>query len=599
MDEADRAWWKEATVYQVYPRSFADSDGDGVGDLAGLAARADYLADLGVDAVWLNPVYESPMADNGYDVADYRAIDDTFGTMADWRAVRDALHERDIRLVMDFVPNHTSDEHEWFRTSRRRGATADWYHWADGVDADAVAYDATDEGPAGEAPPNNWRSFFGGPAWAYDDEREQWYLHLFDPKQPDLDWSVPAVREAMYDELRYWLDEGIDGFRLDVVNLLSKPDGYPSGDPDEPFNGTLRAVPNGPRIHEYVAEMHDAVFADRDLLTVGECIGDTDVDDAARYVGADGDGLSMVFHFDHVGIGRGEALWEREEWALTDLKAVFDRWQTGLEGRGWNSLYFNNHDQPRVVSRFGDDGEYRRESAACIATLLHTLRGTPYVYQGEELGMTNPTFESLAEFRDVETVRTVREAIEDGDIDSFEAVREGAERPLARHQPDADAVDGRPERRLHRPRRRAVDPPPRGPPRGERRSPAHGPRLGVALLPAADRPPRGPRRARVRRLREPHARRRTGVGVQPDAVGRRRPRRRPRPGVRRAQLERGAGARRPARGGRRRRRDARAVQLPRGAVAGGGGAVRGTAVGGARVPGRVTGAPTDTDDTNK
>ncbi|MFC7136764.1 alpha-glucosidase [Halobaculum litoreum] len=372
------------------PRSFADSDGDGVGDLAGLAARADYLADLGVDAVWLNPVYESPMADNGYDVADYRAIDDTFGTMADWRAVRDALHERDIRLVMDFVPNHTSDEHEWFRTSRRRGATADWYHWADGVDADAVAYDATDEGPAGEAPPNNWRSFFGGPAWAYDDEREQWYLHLFDPKQPDLDWSVPAVREAMYDELRYWLDEGIDGFRLDVVNLLSKPDGYPSGDPDEPFNGTLRAVPNGPRIHEYVAEMHDAVFADRDLLTVGECIGDTDVDDAARYVGADGDGLSMVFHFDHVGIGRGEALWEREEWALTDLKAVFDRWQTGLEGRGWNSLYFNNHDQPRVVSRFGDDGEYRRESAACIATLLHTLRGTPYVYQGEEAGDDEP-----------------------------------------------------------------------------------------------------------------------------------------------------------------------------------------------------------------
>ncbi|MFC7098577.1 alpha-glucosidase [Halobaculum marinum] len=425
MDEAARSWWKEATVYQVYPRSFADGDGDGVGDLAGLADRADYLADLGVDAVWLNPVYASPMADNGYDVADYRAVDDTFGSMADWRAVRDALHERDIRLVMDFVPNHTSDEHEWFQTSRRRGATADWYHWADGVDADTVAYDATDEGPDGEAPPNNWRSFFGGPAWAYDDEREQWYLHLFDPKQPDLDWSVPAVREAMYDQLRYWLDEGIDGFRLDVVNLLSKPDGYPNGDPDDPFNGALRLVPNGPRIHEYVAEMHDAVFAGRDLLTVGECIGETGVDEAARYVRPDGDGLAMIFHFDHVGIGRGEELWEREEWALTDLKAVFDRWQTGLEGRGWNSLYFNNHDQPRVVSRFGDDEEYRRESATCIATLLHTLRGTPYVYQGEELGMTNPTFESLAEFRDVETVRTVREAIEAGDIDSFEAVQEG------------------------------------------------------------------------------------------------------------------------------------------------------------------------------
>ncbi|MFC7068290.1 alpha-glucosidase [Halobaculum lipolyticum] len=426
MDEAARAWWKEATVYQVYPRSFADGDGDGVGDLSGLASRADYLADLGVDVGWLTPVYESPMADNGYDVADYRAVDDTFGSMADWRAVRDALHERDIRLVMDFVPNHTSDEHAWFRASRaREDGKADWYHWADGVDADTVAYDAPDEGPSGEAPPNNWRSFFGGPAWTYDDERGQWYLHLFDPKQPDLDWSVPAVRAAIHDELRYWLDEGIDGFRLDVVNLLSKPDGYPSGDESEPFNGSLRLVPDGSRIHEYVSGMSEAVFAGHDLLTVGECIGDLSVEEAARYVEPDGDGLSMVFHFGHVGIGRGDALWEREPWSLTDLKAVFDRWQNGLAGRGWNSLYFENHDQPRVVSRFGDDGDYRLESATCIATLLHTLCGTPYVYQGQELGQTNPTFESLAEFRDVETVRTVEEALAAGEIESFDDVRDG------------------------------------------------------------------------------------------------------------------------------------------------------------------------------
>ncbi|WP_277553155.1 alpha-glucosidase [Halobaculum limi] len=419
-----RTWWKEATVYQVYPRSFADGDGDGVGDLAGLADRADYLDDLGVDAVWLNPVYESPMADNGYDVADYRAIDDTFGTMDDWRRVRDALHDRDIRLVMDFVPNHTSDEHEWFEISRRRGATADWYHWADGVDAADASW-SSERGPDGEAPPNNWQSFFGGPAWSYDDEREQWYLHLFDPKQPDLNWENPAVREAVADEMQFWLDEGIDGFRLDVVNLLSKPAGYPNGEQSDPFNGTLRLVPNGPRIHEYVSELAEEVFDDERLLTVGECIGEPSVEEAAEYVGPDGDGLSMIFHFDHVGIGRGERLWEREEWSLTDLKETFDRWQEGLYGRGWNSLYFNNHDQPRVVSRFGDDDEYRRESATCIATLLHTLRGTPYVYQGEELGMSNPTFESLSEFRDVETVRTVENALAAGEVSSFEAIKDG------------------------------------------------------------------------------------------------------------------------------------------------------------------------------
>ena len=333
MTDERRRWWKEAVVYQVYPRSFADSDADGVGDLRGLADRADYLADLGIDAVWLNPVYESPGADNGYDVSDYRAIDEQFGTMADWERVLAALHERDIALVMDFVPNHTSDEHEWFERSRRRGAPADWYHWRDGADADAVNWNA-DAGPDGEAPPNNWQSLFGGPAWSYDDEREQWYLHLFHRKQPDLNWETPAVREAVADEMQFWVDKGIDGFRLDVVNLLSKPEGLPSGDPDWPYRGSLLSVPNGPRIHEYVSELHDRAFAGEDLLLVGECVGETPVDEAARYVGPDGDGLGMIFHFDHVGIGRSERLWERSEWSLTDIKQVFDRWQDGLRARG-------------------------------------------------------------------------------------------------------------------------------------------------------------------------------------------------------------------------------------------------------------------------
>ncbi|WP_268762484.1 alpha-amylase family glycosyl hydrolase [Halobaculum gomorrense] len=286
-----------------------------------------------------------------------------------------------------------------------------------------VAWDAED-GPEGEAPPNNWQSLFGGPAWSYDDERGQWYLHLFHRKQPEFNWEEPAVREAVADEMAFWVDEGIDGFRLDVVNLLSKPEGLPSGDPDWPYRGTLLLVPNGPRIHEYISELHDRVFAGEDLLFIGECVVETSVDEAARYVGPDGHGLGMIFHFDHVGIGRGERLWDRTEWALTDLKSVFDRWQEGIQGRGWNSLYFNNHDQLRAVSRFGDDGEFRRESATCIATLVHTLCGTPYVYQGEELGMTNPTFESLSEFRDVETVRTVEEAIESGEVESFEVIKE-------------------------------------------------------------------------------------------------------------------------------------------------------------------------------
>jgi oligo-1,6-glucosidase len=424
-DSIERAWWKEAVVYQIYPRSFNDTGGDGVGDLAGIIEKVDYLDDLGVDCIWLNPVYESPNADNGYDIADYQSIMAEFGTMAEWDRLLDDLHDRDIRLIMDLVVNHTSDEHAWFVESRDPASEKrDWYYWREGVDADTVDWD-TDGGPDGEAAPNNWESFFGGPAWAYDEQSEEWYLHMFDRKQPDLNWRNEEVREAVFEMMEWWLQKGIDGFRMDVVNLLSKPEGLPAGDPRLPNNGMLEQVANGPRIHEYLQEMNEAVLAGRDLLTVGEMLADDmPMETARQYVGADGDGLSMIFHFEHMLLDRGENIWEDEDWELSELKAVFTRWQEGLADDGWNSLYLNNHDQPRMVSRFGNDDEYRRESAKLLGTLLHTLQGTPYVYQGEELGMTNYPFESLDDFRDVDTLNPLRNAIESGEIEDFESVRE-------------------------------------------------------------------------------------------------------------------------------------------------------------------------------
>ena len=325
---------------------------------------------------------------------------------------------------MDLVVNHTSDEHEWFRRSRRReGSYADYFWWREGRDADAVDW-ASDRGPDGEAPPNAWRSLFGGPAWSYDDQRGEWYLHLFDPKQPDLNWQTQAVREAVFDLMNWWLEQGADGFRMDAINLISKPDGLPN-DFEDPLNGVMSGVANGPRVHEYLAGMNDRVF-DRALLTVGEMVGpELPTAHARRYLDPEEDGLSMLFHSEHMLLDRGERVWDREEWSLSELKAVFNRWDEGLTETGWNALYLNNHDQPRLVSRFGDDGEYRRESATLFATLLHTLRGTPYLYQGEELGMTNSPFESVDELRDVDTLTPLRRAIGDGEVPSFEAVREG------------------------------------------------------------------------------------------------------------------------------------------------------------------------------
>jgi glycosidase len=409
-EELDRTWWREAVVYQVYPRSFNDSDGDGVGDIPGIVEKVEYLDDLGIDVVWLNPVYESPNVDGGYDIADYRSIMDEFGTMADWEELLAGLHDRGIRLIMDLVVNHTSDRHEWFLNSRAGdGGYEDYYWWVDG-DPDE--------------PPNNWESGFGGPAWAWDEEREQWYLHLFDERQPDLDWRNEAVREEVFEMMEWWLAKGIDGFRMDVINLISKPDHLPDGDPDGGWVGGEHFC-NGPRVHDYVSEMYDRVLADADVMTVGECIG-VDVDEAARYVLPDGDGLSMVFHFDHVTLDfDDEAGWyEVAPIDLPELKDVFTRWQNGLAGRGWNSLYLGNHDWPRAVSRFGDDDEYRRESAKLLGTLLHTLQGTPYVFQGEELGMTNYPWESLDQIRDADARNRVERMYEQGEADDFDDVKE-------------------------------------------------------------------------------------------------------------------------------------------------------------------------------
>ncbi|MFC6723868.1 alpha-glucosidase [Halobium palmae] len=424
-DDIDRNWWKEAVVYQIYPRSFNDTNGDGVGDIPGIVEKLDYLDYLGVDCIWLNPVYESPNADNGYDIADYRAIMDEFGTMADWEELLAGLHDRDMKLIMDLVVNHTSDEHEWFVNAREDPDSEyrDYYVWRQGrTDVDGFT---GHHGPEGEAPPNEWESFFGGPTWEYDEDSGEWYLHLFDVKQPDLNWENEDVREDVFEMMEFWLEKGIDGFRMDVINLISKPDAITQHDPPEPsdFGGTI----DGPRVHEYLGEMGDRVLSD-DLLTVGECIGhDMSMEEARRYVGRDGDGLSMIFHFEHVLLDQAGEIWETSDWDLRELKGVFSKWQHGLRDDGWNSLYLNNHDQPRQVSRFGNDGEYRVESAKLLGTLLHTMQGTPYVYQGEELGMTNVSFESLDEFRDVETLQPVRNALESGEIDGFDEVREGLE----------------------------------------------------------------------------------------------------------------------------------------------------------------------------
>jgi oligo-1,6-glucosidase len=410
-DSPAGAWWKTAVVYQIYPRSFADSDGDGIGDLGGIAARLDYLAGLGVDVLWLSPIYPSPQDDAGYDISDYQDIDSTFGSLQDFDALLEAVHERGMKLVMDLVVNHTSDEHPWFAESRssRDNRKRDWYWWR----PPRHGMSAGDPG----AEPTNWRSFFSGSTWELDEATGEYYLHLFSRKQPDLNWENPEVRQAIYEMMRWWLNRGVDGFRMDVINMISKDTALPDG--HELTGGVLGdGSPHylcGPRIHEFLQEMHREVFAGRreKLLTVGEMPGVT-VDEAVLFTDPAREEVDMVFQFEHVGLDQGATKWDVHPLDLRDLKASFGRWQVGLAERGWNSLYWNNHDQPRVVSRFGDDDAHRVRAAKLLGTVLHLHRGTPYVYQGEELGMTNAPFRTLEDFRDIEALNHYAEAVAAG-----------------------------------------------------------------------------------------------------------------------------------------------------------------------------------------
>lgn len=404
----DQDWFKSAVVYQIYPRSFADSNGDGVGDLRGIIGRLDYLNKLGVDVLWLSPVYRSPQDDNGYDISDYQDIDPIFGDLETLDELIAGLHARDMKLVMDLVVNHTSDEHPWFVESRSslENPKRDWYWWRS-------PRDGAEPGSAG-AEPNNWGSAFSGPAWEYDQTTGQYYLHLFSKKQPDLNWENPEVRAAIYNMMNWWLDRGVDGFRMDVINFISKdqqlPDGPKSDDKLYGDGGTHFIC--GPRIHEFLQEMHQKVFAgrDRQLLTVGEMPGVT-VEDAALFTDPARHEVDMVFQFEHVALDQEDGnKWRPKKLLLTELKKSLARWQEGLAARGWNSLYWGNHDQARAVSRFGNDGEYREVSAKMLAGVLHLHRGTPYVYQGEELGMTNMSFGAISDYRDIEVLNHHREA---------------------------------------------------------------------------------------------------------------------------------------------------------------------------------------------
>ena len=406
--ERPEDWWKTAVVYQIYPRSFADSNGDGMGDIPGITAHVDYLADLGVDVVWLSPVYRSPMDDNGYDISDYQDIDPLFGTLEELDTLIAALHERGIKLVMDLVVNHTSDEHPWFVESRDpASAKRDWFWWR-------PAREGFEPGTEG-AEPTNWEAAFSGPAWHFDEASGEYYLHLFSPKQPDLNWENPEVRQAIYAMMNWWVDRGVDGFRMDVINLISKSDLVdgvpPAGHKLAPAWGFTA---NGPRLEEFLAEMNAAVGLDaRNLLTVGEMPGST-IAMARRVTDPANHELNMVFTFEHVSLDNvpGGRKWDLNPLSLPVLKDNLNTWQVGLAEVGWNSLYWDNHDQPRAVSRFGDDSpEHRVNSAKTLATVQHMHKGTPYVYQGEEIGMTNTYFVDIAQYADIESINYHADAL--------------------------------------------------------------------------------------------------------------------------------------------------------------------------------------------
>ena len=400
----EKRWWKESVVYQIYPRSFCDSNGDGIGDLNGITGKLDYLKELGIDVIWLSPVYKSPNDDNGYDISDYQAIMDEFGTMEDFDRMLATAHEKGIKIMMDLVVNHTSDEHKWFIESRKStdNPYRDYYIWRP----------AKEDGSL----PNNWGSCFSGPAWEYDKTTDMYFLHLFSKKQPDLNWDNPAVRQDVFDMMNWWLKKGVDGFRMDVISLISKEPGLP--DKETGINGyaTFNVSANGPHVHEYLQEMRQKALNNADTITVGECSGVT-LEEAKKYARSDEKELNMVFQFEHMDVDSDEKAgkWTTRKMDLRNLKKILTRWQKGLQDIAWNSLYWENHDQPRSVSRFGNDSdEYREISAKMLATCIHMMQGTPYVYQGEELGMTNCPFNTLDNFRDLESINAFHELTEQG-----------------------------------------------------------------------------------------------------------------------------------------------------------------------------------------
>ena len=398
-----KAWWKESVVYQIYPRSFNDSNGDGIGDLRGIIQKLDYLKELGIDVIWLSPVYKSPNDDNGYDISDYRDIMDEFGTLADWEELLAEMHQRGLKLVMDLVVNHTSDEHAWFQASRQSkdNPYRDYYIWRP---------------PQQGREPNNWVSFFSGSAWQFDELTGDYYLHLFSKKQPDLNWENPQVRRAVYEMMHWWLQKGVDGFRMDVINMISKTPGLP----DAPIVNSSRYqfgglyFINGPRMLEFLGEMKQEVLSQYDIMTVGETPLVT-TQNGIEITHEETGVLNMLFQFEHMDldadVGGASSRWSVKPWSLVELKQIMTRWQKDLEAGGWNSIYLTNHDQPRPVSRFGNDGPYRVESAKLLATFTHMLQGTPYIYQGEEIGMTNVAFDSIDDYRDIEALNMYRELV--------------------------------------------------------------------------------------------------------------------------------------------------------------------------------------------
>lgn len=388
LDKTKFGWWKSAVFYQIYPKSFLDANGDGIGDIRGIIQKLGYLEKLGVDGIWLSPVCASPQVDNGYDISDYQAIWPTFGTMEDMEQLIREAKERGISIIMDLVLNHTSDQHRWFQEALkdRENPYHDYYVWRDGTP---------------DAPPNDMQAVFGGSMWTYVPHLRQYYFHQFAVQQPDLNWENPVLRRELYDMIRFWVDKGVEGFRLDVIDQIAK-------DPDRKITG------NGPRLHEFLEELSREAFIEEGLVTVGEAWG-ADVERARKYSAQDGRELSMVFQFEHICLDQkpGGEKWDWIPLPLVRLKRCVERWQQGLHGQGWNSLFMNNHDLPRVVSRWGDDGEYRVESAKMLATMLYGLEGTPYIYQGEELGMTNVRYE-IGEYRDIETLNLYQERLEKG-----------------------------------------------------------------------------------------------------------------------------------------------------------------------------------------